>query len=95
MRSINPETGRPWPRHRPINWPSLKAILAYRKESKRLSDDGFIRVGAFSNLPWESPNISHLVVEARIAHGGRSLWVKLEPRQDRTPPLPGASLLLF
>lgn len=81
MRPINPETGHPWPRKRPINWEQTRSILKYRQEACRHRRDGFTEVSGFSNHPWDSPDCSHIIIDTRIGHGGRSLWVKLERRK--------------
>lgn len=80
MRAINPATGSPYPRRRPVDWGRTRDILRYRQESARHKRDGFTLVSGFSNHPWDSPDISHIIVDTRIGHGGRSLWVKLERR---------------
>lgn len=78
MRSINPETGKPYSRRRPIKWDAVRSILRYRQEDRRLCKEGFEKVGAFAPLPWET-NPPRAIIEARIAHDGRNLYVKIAP----------------
>lgn len=82
MRAFNPGTGKPYPRRRLVNWPEIRSILRYRQEAKRLQSEGFVKVNAFTMLQWESPSFTHLIKEARIGHGGKTLWVKLEPARQ-------------
>lgn len=80
MRPFNPETGKPWPRKKPVDWDSVRSTLRYRQEDKRLRDAGFTRISAFAALSWESPMCTHLVTDAVVAHGGRSVYVRTTQR---------------
>ncbi len=78
MRSINPETDKPWPKKRPVNWSFVRRVLKWRQADKRIRGEGFEKVEAFSSLPWESPYHTHRILEARIHPDGQTLYVKTE-----------------
>lgn len=61
-----------------VNWEHVKSMLRYRQNARDLERAGFMRVNAFSSLPWESPNIGWRVVEARVGVDGKSLWARVE-----------------
>jgi hypothetical protein len=78
-RSFNPDTGKPYPRRRPVDWKTVRRVLAYRQADREIRAEGFIRVRAFAGLKWESPALSHRIIETRIHPDGMGLYVKLEP----------------
>lgn len=78
MRSIDPATGKPYPRRKAMNWKYVAETIAYQREHRRLIRQGYQRLSGFTNLPWCSPDMSHVVVGSVIAHQGRSLYVKLQ-----------------
>lgn len=51
MRSINPETGLPYPRKKPVNWPVVQRILKHRQAHRDILARGFVEVYEFQAFP--------------------------------------------
>jgi hypothetical protein len=82
MRSINPETGQPYPRRKPVNWRGVRSILAWRQADKRLRDQGFVALNAFAAFPWTNGHPDSWrgprIVATAHHPDGQNVYVKLE-----------------
>lgn len=76
MRPINPETGKPYPRTRPIDWKRTRETLAWRQADKRFIDAGYIPLNEFAAFPW-SKTLERVVATAHHPSGQR-VYVKIE-----------------
>jgi hypothetical protein len=76
MRPINPETDRPYPRRRPIDWATVRRTLTWRQADKRLRDQGYIPLNPFAAFPWTQGR--GRVVATAHHPDGQHVYVKLE-----------------
>lgn len=78
MRPLNPGTGKPWPRQRPVDWTMVRRFLTWRQADRDIKAQGFQKVRAFASLPWESPYCTHRITDTAIHPDGCTLYVKTE-----------------
>ena len=77
MRKINPETGKPYPRKRPMQWEQAFRIGRHRKAHAKIIADGFVECASFSQLPMTN-NGGWKIIDATIHPDGTRLYVKME-----------------
>lgn len=91
MRSINLETGRAYPRKRPVDWAAVRRILAYRRERSAMTKAGYIEreilQGGYSDYN------GRRIVDAIPSADGRRVFVKVVDQtgvtvRDLTPAVP-------
>jgi hypothetical protein len=72
--------GTLYQRRRAVQWDFVRSVLRFRQDERDALRAGFIRVRAFAELPWESPNVGWCVVDTRINRDGTALYAKVAPR---------------
>jgi hypothetical protein len=75
MRSTNPETGKPFPRNRPVDWAAVARIRAYRSEHRRMAAAGYVEREILH--PQLGSHMGLRVVAATPSADGRHVFVKI------------------
>lgn len=84
MRSVNPATGKPYPRSRPLDWRVTKSILRHRQAHARILAQGFVEVLEFSQFPCGGSNRGARYSEAIVHPDGSRIYVKIAPTKEST-----------
>lgn len=80
MRGIDPQTGKPYPRSRPINWEATRSIIRHRQAHARILAQGFAEVREFSAFPFGGRNRLAKYSEATVHPDGTRIYVKARDR---------------
>lgn len=70
--------GQIYPRKMSVRWDFVRQVLRYRQDERAAIARGFIKVRAFAELPWESPNVGWRIVETMTNRDGSALYAKVE-----------------
>lgn len=77
---IDPQTGKPYPRSRPIDWAATRRILRHRQAHVRILAQGFAEVHEFSAFPFGGSNRLAKYSEATVHPDGTRIYVKARVR---------------
>ena len=76
MRKIDPETGIPFQRKRPVNWQFVRSTLAFRREMQRMKRAGYVARRMFNEQL--GSDMGKRIVDAVPSADGRILFLKIE-----------------
>ena len=92
MRSIDPATGKPFPRKRPVKWTFVARAIAHRRERRQMKQAGFVERGILQDT--YGPHMGKRIVEAVPSADGQSIFIKVVDSDGRltdlAPPAPAA-----
>lgn len=64
-----------------LRWDVIKDVLRYRRAARDWTKQGFIRIAENGDPLWKLHRggwMNRHIIEARVAPGGKELWIKVE-----------------